>query len=443
MRSAPRSEITASGRKSVAYVLKRFPRLSETFILNEILALEEMDLRIKIVSIHEADTAVHKHASSVRAPIYYVPESVFSELPQMLRAQGHFLAKSPGRWIRAFNIMFWRHSRKAVVHWLKAGLVARSLEGTDVGHIHAHFSTSPTTIAMISSTLLGIRYSLTCHAKDIYAEGRLHSPGLFRNLARASFVVVVSEKTKRDVLEAWPGLPPEKVHVVYNGLDLERFRFRSTEPNHNMILSVGRMVEKKGFPYLLEACALLTRRSVDFRGEIVGYGGLKGALAEKISSLQLEDRVRLVGPLPQDELIPRYHDASVFCLAALVADNSDRDILPNVVKEAMAVGVPVLTTSIPGMEELVEHESTGLVVPPKDPEALARGMELLLNDQELRGRLALAGRRFIEERFDRSKNTSHLLRLFEDQLSRSREPGRLSQRAGGGRFKACFSGGTQ
>src|SRR5712692_4927383 len=184
--SVKQSPGDANKRKSVAYVLKRFPRLSETFILNEIIALEEMGLRIEIVSIHQADTTVHKHARSVRAPVYYIPESVLSELPQMLKAQSHFLAKSPGRWIKALNIMFWRHSRKAVVHWLKAGLVARRLEGTDVGHLHAHFSTSPTTIAMISSTLLGLRYSLTCHAKDIYADGRLHSPGLFRNLTRRS-----------------------------------------------------------------------------------------------------------------------------------------------------------------------------------------------------------------------------------------------------------------
>lgn len=412
------SPLGETKRKSVAYVVKRFPRLSETFILNEIIALEEMGLRIRIVSIHEADTAVHKHARSVRAPVYYIPESILSELPRMLRAQGHFLAKSPRRWIRAFNIMFWRHSLKAVVHWLKAGLVAQQLEGTDVVHLHAHFSTSPTTIAMISSTLLGLRYSLTCHAKDVYAEGRLHSPSLFRNLRRAVFTVVVSEKTKKDILEAWPALPSEKLHVIYNGLDLERFRFRPSEPDHNMILSVGRMVEKKGFPYLLEACALLSRRNVAFQGEIVGYGLLHTTLAKQISSLRLEDRVRLVGPLPQDELIHRYYGASVFCLATHVASNSDRDILPNVVKEAMAVGVPILTTNIPGMEELVENESTGLVVPPKDPEALAKGMELLLNDQELRARLALAGRRFIEERFDRSKNTSYLFCLFEDQMSR-------------------------
>ncbi|HLQ07003.1 MAG TPA: glycosyltransferase [Nitrososphaerales archaeon] len=409
-------------RESVAYILKRYPRLSETFILNEILALEELGLRIKIVSIHYADTKTHKHARFIRAPVYYLPESIWPDLPQLLRAQGHFMFIYPSRWIRSFSIMFRRHSTRAVRHWLLAGLVARRLEGSNTSHIHAHFSTSPTTIAMISSVLLGLRYSMTCHAKDVYAEGRLRSPGLFRNLNRASFVVVASRRTKEDILNAWPALPSTKVHVVYNGLDLSKFEVRNSEPRDHLILSVGRLVEKKGFPYILQACGLLKERGTPFKCEIVGYGGMRRGLEELVNSLGLNGNVVLVGALAQDELILHYRNAFVFCLAPVVASNEDRDVLPNVVKEAMAVGVPVVTTSIPGMEEMVQTGRSGLLVPSKDPKAIADALELLLNDGEVRSQLSAGGRRVIEERFDMTKNVAKLYRLFETQMRKQPIP---------------------
>lgn len=400
---------------SVVYVLKRFPRLSETFILNEILALEAMGLKLRIVSLYMAGTSVvHNQVASIRAQVHYIPQSFWRELPRMLRAQGHFLIRHPGRWIRAFSIMFWRFNLKAVRRWLQSGFLAQQLEGTDVRHIHAHFSTSPTTVAMMTSTLLDFQFSFTCHAKDVYADSRLHSPGFFRNLSRASFVVCASVETKQDIVEAWPDVPRGKIRVVYNGLDLERFRRRTSEPtNDPLILGVGRFVEKKGFPYLIEACRLLEDRSVPFKCEIVGYGATRKSLLELISSLGLEDRVSLVPPLAQDELVGYYRRASVFCLPTMIASNDDRDILPNVVKEAMAVGVPVITTALPGMDELVEHERSGLLVPQKNAPALADALEVLLEDHDLRRRLAQEGRRKIEERFDRSKNVAQLYGFLE------------------------------
>jgi glycosyltransferase involved in cell wall biosynthesis len=211
-------------------------------------------------------------------------------------------------------------------------------------------------------------------------------------------------------------LPSENLHVIYNALDLRKIRPRPSEPHEKLILSVGRLVEKKGFPYLIEACHLLRSSDSAFECEIVGYGSMRKSLVELASSLQLNGQVRFVGPLPQEELIAHYHNASIFCLATLVASNDDRDVLPNVLKEAMAVGVPVVTTNVPGMEELVEHERTGLVVAPKDPVELARALERLMHDQELRKRLSAAARGIIEGRFERSKNTLQLLRLFEKHL---------------------------
>lgn len=405
--------------KSVAYILKRYPRLSETFIMNEIIALEEMGLKIRIISLLRSDSEiVHPDIKSIRAEVFYFPESVWQSLPDMLRAQAHFLIWHPVRWFRAFSSMFWRHSNKAVKRWLQAGVAARFLEDTDTCHIHAHFSTAPTAIAMMAGYLLDLRFSFTCHAKDVYAEGRLSSPGFFRNLSRASFVVCPSERTRKDILEAWHSLQPQKLHVIYNGLNLDRFRPRYSEPGNRLILSVGRLVEKKGLSYLIEACQLLRSRNIPFECQIVGYGVMRKSLIELISLHGLEDVVQLIGPLDQKDILAYYQKASVFCLPALIAGNDDRDVLPNVVKEAMAVGVPVVTTNIPGIEELVEHERTGLVVPQRDPQALAEALELLLDDRELRGRLAREGRVVVEERFDRRKNPIKLFNLFTEKFKR-------------------------
>ncbi len=403
--------------KNVTYVVKMFPRLSETFILNEILALEAKGLKIRIISLYRSDSkVVHQEIKSVQAQVHYLPESFWHGLPRMLRAHAHFLVRHPRRWIRTFSLMFWHYSLRSWKWWLQAAIVAQFLEGTDIGHIHAHFSTAPTTVAIITSILLDIHCSFTCHAKDVYAKSRLYSPAFHRNLSRAVFVICVSAQTKQDIVDAWRDVPPEKIHVIYNGLDLERLRHRSIEPRDRLILAVGRLVEKKGFPYLIEACQLLKRHSVPFKCEIVGYGEMQKSLVDLVSALELEDRVHLIGPLAQQELVAHYQRAYVFCLPTVIANNGDRDILPNVLKEAMAIGVPVVTTNIPSMEELVEHGRNGLLVPQKNPLALAEALERLLDDQELGRRLAETGRQTIEERFDRGKNVSQLRRLFEQCL---------------------------
>lgn len=404
--------------RKIAYLMKMFPRISETFILNEILALEALGVKIQIVSLYHPDLKVaHQALKSIKAPVYYIPESFWRDLPHMLRAQAHFMFAYPTRWIRALSLTILRHNLKAVKLWLQSARIASELESSDVSHIHAHFAHSPTTVAMLTSTLLGLNFSFTCHAKDVYANKRLTSPGFFRNLELASFVVVGSERTKQDIIKAWPRLIREKIHVVYNGLDLGRFQRRTTEPKREgTILSVGRFVEKKGFPDLIRACSILRDRSVRFSCQIVGYGPMRKSLAELISALKLEKEVHLVGAVPQQELLTYYQSADVFCLPTTIAGNDDRDIIPNVVKEAMAVCVPVTTTSIPSMDEIVEDGKTGLLVPERQRESLAQSLELLIRDRELGNRLAQAGRLIIEDRFDRSKNVKKLQKLFEPYI---------------------------
>ncbi|HEX4645960.1 MAG TPA: glycosyltransferase, partial [Verrucomicrobiae bacterium] len=205
-----------------------------------------------------------------------------------------------------------------------------------------------------------------------------------------------------------------EIHTVYNGLDLGVFPLRKTQPLEPLILSVGRLVEKKGFGELITACRLLKERNVKFACELVGTGQLSKPLKEQIRSCGVGGCVKMTGPLPQEALRERYERAMVFALPCVRAADGDRDILPNVVKEAMAVGVPVVTTQLDGIEELIEDGVSGLLVPPGDAPALAAKLELLLGDFKLRQTLATQGRKVIEERFDRRSNVARLKKLLLD-----------------------------
>jgi glycosyltransferase involved in cell wall biosynthesis len=205
----------------------------------------------------------------------------------------------------------------------------------------------------------------------------------------------------------------QHVHVIYNGINLDRFTSRLSEPQKPLILAVGRLVEKKGFGVLVEACRLLTQREIDFECDLVGTGRLSEAIKQQITSAGLGHRVRMVGPLAQEELRRRYEQAQICALPCIEGPDGDRDMLPNVLKEAMAVGVPVVTSQLAGIDELVEHAVTGLLTPPSDSRALADCLQLLLADGELRRRLTQQARQTIAARFDCRKNFTQLKRLLE------------------------------
>ncbi len=216
-----------------------------------------------------------------------------------------------------------------------------------------------------------------------------------------------------------------EVHPIYNGIDLNAFPRRNTEPAEPLILSVGRLVEKKGFADLIEACRLLKDKGVNFRCAIVGTGRLAGAVKEQIKNCGVQQHIRMVGPLPQQDLRALLERAMIFALACVEAPDGDRDILPNVLKEAMAVGVAVVTTRLDGIEELVEHGGTGLLVSPGDPNGLAASIELLLGDKKLRESLATRARTVVEQRFNRRINFAQLRELLSQTVPA--EPSKAGQ----------------
>ena len=399
---------------SIGYIMKMFPRLSETFILNEVLELERQGAQLQLFSLRlPADTVTHNHSRKVQAPVVYLPEKPLRAPFRILQGQLHV----------------WRQHRKAWRHGLRNGVrraryrgdssdlvsfchaCCISREMTGVRHVHAHYANLPAKVALLVHRLTGVSYSISTHAKDIFQHDPFASAKLRERMLRARFIVANSRFSAEHIRR---GLNNEgEVHVVYNGLDLELFRPRSAEPEQPLILGVGRLVEKKGFSDLLAACAILRQKGMKFSCEIVGTGVLSNRLKEEIRQTGLGDRVKLVGPLAQDVLWERYASASVFALPCVQAADGDRDILPNALKEAMAVGVPVITTRLEGIEELVSDGESGLLVGAGQPEALAAGLERLLKEPQLRLRLSAAARQVIEQRFDRRHNFANLKLLLE------------------------------
>jgi glycosyltransferase involved in cell wall biosynthesis len=260
----------------------------------------------------------------------------------------------------------------------------------------------------------GASYSITTHAKDIFQDDPFGSPKLRERMLQATFVVANSCFSGNHIRSGL-GAPAE-IHTIYNGVDLEAFPLRKSEPDEPLILSVGRLVEKKGFSDLISACQILNQHSVNFTCELVGTGRLSTSLKEQIRNCAVGDRIRMLGPLPQHVLRQHLERAMIFALPCIEAADGDRDILPNVIKEAMAMGVPAVTTRLGGIEELIEDGVSGALVPTGDPPALATKLESLLNDRHLRSRLAAGGRAVIEERFDRRSNFAKLKSLLQSTM---------------------------
>jgi len=288
--------------------------------------------------------------------------------------------------------------------------LARQLRMKPFHHLHAPFASDAATVARLASRLTGVPYSFTARAKDIFHQ-RVEPDDLRRKLRDAAAVVTISDM-HLDYLRETFGPLADKVRRIYNGLDLEEFPYRAPRDRAPVIVAVGRLIEKKGFGDLIEACALLAERGRSFRCRIIGAGILRAELAAQIERLGLIGSVELVGPVCQSEVRREIECAAVLAAPCVIARDGDRDGLPNVIQEALALGTPVISTDVAGIPEVVRDEETGLQAPKHDPPALAAALERLLGDSALRCRLASAGRQLIEEEFDIHKTTAVRRGLF-------------------------------
>jgi colanic acid/amylovoran biosynthesis glycosyltransferase len=398
------------GGPRIAYLVKRYPRFSETFIVNEILAHEAAGAELDVFALNPSnDTHFQDAISRVRAPVTILPSkglkatALWEELSE---ASG----KLPG--LHAAMCDAWAED---VVHVHQASILARALLARGIGHVHAHFGSSPATVARLAARFAGLSYSFTAHAKDLYHESVDRGALLARHGDRAT-VVTVSDFNRRFLIDDC-GFDPSRVARVYNGLELDRFPFREPDGLSRRIVAIGRLVEKKGFCDLIEACAELERRRIEFECLVIGEGPLRATLATRIEGLHLGHRVRLLGPRPQEETGRWLASAAAFAAPCIVAEDGDRDGVPTTLLEALALGVPCVSTDVTGIPEVIVDGATGLVVPQRDPKALADALVRLLEGPALGLELARRGRALVDERFDAAKNTGALRALFAQASS--------------------------
>lgn len=426
----------------VAYVMNGFPRLSETFIAHEIHQLERAGLGLRLFSVkREDEPLVHPVVAALRSPLAYLPKasslSGTALLPWLLRnapafgaAHAALALRSPLRWgatLASALAMSWRYRKPGgglrkvfIKEFLQAGYIAHAVQRAgDVGHLHGHFCHGVATITWFASRLTGLPFSFTAHAKDIYQAELNPGDLLERKLGAARFVATCTCANAEVLCARHPR--PTEVHTIYHGLDTEWFAPAPAAPAPAVptLLSVGRFVEKKGFDQLLRACALLRGQGLAFRCLIVGErGSAYEGLLKLIDELGLQGCVELRSAVTQDQLRELYRAAQVFALPCQVMEDGDRDGIPNVMAEAMALGLPVVSTRISGIPELVDDGRHGLLVPPRDPVALAAALRRVLQEPGLAGALAQAARQRICDVFDSRRTTLVLRDLFLAQLRR-------------------------
>lgn len=401
-------------RQAVGYVVRKFPVLSETFILNEILALEAKGLEVHIFPLAPTrDPHFHEGVGRLKATIHYVPG--VEDLRSLTRHARRQARRTPGPFRR--QLLLALRTGKPLVLWrlLQAAYVADRAHKAGVGHLHAHFANRTTTVARQASRMLGIPFSFTAHAFDVFRDA--DADVIAGKMADAHFTATVSEYNVRFLESLGNGQRP-RIELIRNGIDMDRFNEADRPPTGPFtILAVARLVEKKGLPILIEACRILRERGLEFRCEIVGKGALRAELERLIREYDLRAHVQLVGPLTQQAIVERYHAAHALALPCIVGADGNREGLPVSIVEALACGVPVVSTPVTGIPEAVHDGVNGLLVPERDAAALADALELLMTDDALLQRLRQAARPSVVDEYRQEHTSGRLLELFREALS--------------------------
>ena len=402
--------------RRVAFVVKGYPRLSESFIAQEIAGLERRGLDILIVSLRRpTDAKTHPVHAEVRAPVLYLPEYLYREPLRVLRA-----------W---WQVRSWPVYREARQQWLRdlardatpnrirrfgQALVLAAELPSDIDRLHAHFLHTPASVTRYAALLKRLPWTGSAHAKDIWTIPEWEKR---EKLASCAWLVTCTA-TNHAHLSALA--PPGRVGLVYHGIDLARFSRPPSDPerrdgrnpqNPVVILSVGRLVEKKGTDVLLEA---LARLPADLHWRLVHAGGgpLKANLQRRARTLGIDERIAWRGALPQDELLREYRAADLFVLACRIARNGDRDGLPNVLMEAQSQSLACVATRVAAIPELIEDRVTGVLVEPESPDELSRALADLIRDPQKRRRLGRAGEARLAARFGIEPNLVPLAERF-------------------------------
>lgn len=399
----------------VAYVVSRFPKLSETFILYEMLELERLGIDVDLYAlVREPETALQPGAASFVERMTVVRRRSRT----MLAAQWHWLRRRPGRYLGTWWGALWGNRRslkflvRAVAVVPTAAAFARRIEARGTDHVHAHWATHPALAAWVVHRLTGTSYSFTGHAHDLYVERSM----LDVKIRDAAAVITISEYNRR-LLAGWYGTLADKVEVVHCGVDVGIFHPRPDGPPARRdgpfeLVTVATLQPQKGHAYLVDAVGLLRDRRIPVRATFVGEGEERPALEARIAAADLADRVILVGRQPRDQVAALVRAADVVVQPSVILPDGKTEGIPVALMEAMASGTPVIATAVSGVPELVEDGVTGRLVPPGDPEALAAAITVARDDEIATARMAAAGRRRVAASFDLRIETRRLAEGF-------------------------------
>jgi glycosyltransferase involved in cell wall biosynthesis len=412
----------------VGYILRSYPRLSQTFILNEVLALEQRGVQVHIFAItHPHEPIVQAQVAAVQAPVDYL--EVAQQRRWWVILWEHLLTflLDPYRYFRTLRYVYVHPdfdegytASSRYVCFLQAIYLTRLLRRErhhlrGIDHLHAHFAHDPTLIAQLVHLLTGISYTFTAHARDIY---QIPKSALAERIKYAGAVITCCATNVDYLKTAAPAPHDAKLRVIHNGVNLDEFQPSSqARPDGKsatipLILSASRLVEKKGFPDLLYACQRLKQMGHQFQCVIYGEGPIANQLTALIEQLDLSEQVTLAGACTQQELRQVLQQADIFALTPFVTEDGDRDGVPTVLVEAMACGVPVVSTTVAGVPELVTHEVNGLLAAPHDVTTVAAELAALLSDERKRRQLGRVARNTVAEQFDLRAGALQLNNLF-------------------------------
>lgn len=397
--------------KKIAYILSQFPETHETFILREIIELKNNNIDLALFSLKKCkDKVIHPQAQEYLRKIHY--SSLISL--RIIGALFYFTWHKPIECIQLFHYLI-RLNFSSLGFLIKSLAIvpislyyAKLMRDLHITHIHAHWATIPTTSAVIISEILGIPFSFTAHAWDIF----LKNPMLEEKVHRAEFVATCTGYNKKYLDSLLGQKENNKIFLNYHGIDFDTLPEIRKDLDNNLILSIGRLCEQKGFPYLIEACSMLRNKGHQFRCVIIGEGPDRNALTAQINELGLQEYVFLDGMKPQSYIFEMFNKARTFVLPCVISKNGDRDGIPNVMIEALAMYTPVISTTVSGVPEIIIDHVTGLAVESRNSTRLAGAIIEMLNNPDKCQIYAENGRKLVEEKFDIKKNVRELVSIL-------------------------------
>lgn len=389
----------------IGYLLRMYPRFSQTFVANEIRELERQGVDVHILSIRKPDDGYfHEAVTRVHARAYYLPETPHGRFGKILTTKWRWLRRNWRGYLDARRTV--RGDDKSTSYDLVRAMdVLKWAKKNKLYHVHVHFGTNEATVALAANLLGGLSYSMTLHAFDIFRQN-VDKALLAKKINHSRFTVTVSQYNKDYMVNNLPGVNPDKIRVNYNGIRLDRFPVQARTVNQPTVFGLGRLIEKKGFMFLVRAIGRLRDEGLIVHGRIGGDGPDEKRLLKEIERLNLSDQFELLGSINEKTVRDWMKRSSCFVLPCVQAKDGNVDALPTVLLEALAAGCPIVTTRISGNPEIVVDNISGRLVPPGDDKALADAIRDMVLNSERAAVFAQAGRRRAEELFDIQKNVS-------------------------------------